>query len=449
MKKIVSLGILTGMVFLPILGLLLASISMHAQANSATKTLSSSPFYSPANGIIPEPGAVLTVSGWGNDSEQLIVQESLDRFTTHYPTVTVNYEPITANFQSEMIDRMEKGTAPDVFYLDTTLMDVFASNGDLEPLNGFMDLEGVQASDFITNLINLFMISDTVYALPKDQGALGLFYNVDLFATAGISVPSNTWTWADLHTAVTQLTTDTLYGLCTPAEPHRWLALVYQAGGDVLNPTQTKAVFDSPQAIEALEFWHGMYADGIGITPEELGAGWCGDAFGQEKVAMAFEGGWTIPFLSDIYPTVNYGVVELPIGPAGKGNLVFTNGWAINSQTMYPNAAALLVLYLTGEENQLAVLQTGFAIPTRIALLDDPWFHSHPNEAAILAGTKYGTVSYYGQHTDEILKWLRLALENTFAGQMAPAGALHWAASQVNCLIFQQCTEFLPVVIRN
>ncbi len=44
------------------------------------------------------------------------------------------------------------------------------------------------------------------------------------------------------------------------------------------------------------------------------GAGWIGEAYGKERVAMAMTGPWTIGFLAGDYPEVlkNTGIVEMP-----------------------------------------------------------------------------------------------------------------------------------------
>ena len=51
-------------------------------------------------------------------------------------------------------------------------------------------------------------------------------------------------------------------------------------------------------------------------TCAELGAGWCGEAFGQGKAAMTMEGTWLFPPLDNDFPDIKYDVVELPKGAA-------------------------------------------------------------------------------------------------------------------------------------
>ena len=67
-----------------------------------------------------------------------------------------------------------------------------------------------------------------------------------------------------------------------------------------------------------------------------------------------------------------------PAGPKGEGNLIFTVAYVISKNCKNPEAAWEVINYLTGIENQTTVLRTSFALPSRKALLDDPYFEEHP-----------------------------------------------------------------------
>ena len=49
-----------------------------------------------------EDGAVITFSGWGDESEQKVYRDSIERFKSVCPNVTVNYIPVPADFQTKM-----------------------------------------------------------------------------------------------------------------------------------------------------------------------------------------------------------------------------------------------------------------------------------------------------------------------------------------------------------
>lgn len=386
-----------------------------------------------------EEGATLTVSGWGDQTEQQVVLDSIERFNAVFPDVTVNFEPIPNDFQTVMKANMAAGTAADVFYVDADLMTAFGRTGQLLALDEYMDMIGLTRDAYVPALIDMFTFEDVTYALPKDMGSLGLVYIPRFFDEAGIDYPTADWTWDDMVEAARIITEETgTPGMCVPPDVGRWPAAVYQAGGEIVNADFTEALFNSPEAVEALNFWFGMYDEQIGAWPTDIGVGWCGEAIGREATAMAWEGGWMINYMNLDFPDVEYAIVQLPAGPAGEGNLLFTNGWGAKAGTAYPVAAAALVMFLAGPENQEAILQTGFALPTMLHLLDHPWFEDHPNEAAIAHGATIGQVFFYGPQHGEVLNRMGNALNAVFLGEKDVEQALNDAVEEINTEVFGQ-----------
>ena len=56
-----------------------------------------------------EDGATITFSGWGNETEQQVYRDSIERFKAVCPAVTVNYEPIPDEFQTKLKAAMAGG----------------------------------------------------------------------------------------------------------------------------------------------------------------------------------------------------------------------------------------------------------------------------------------------------------------------------------------------------
>lgn len=384
-----------------------------------------------------EDGAVLTVSGWGDETEQQVVRDSIARFNEVFPDVTVNFEPIPNDFQTIMKSNMAAGTAADVFYVDADLMTAFGRTGQLLPLDDYMAAIGLSREAYFPTLINMFTYEGVTYGLPKDMNALGLVYVPRLFDEAGVDYPTADWTWEDMQAAAQTIYENTgIHGMCVPPDVGRWPAAVLQAGGQIVNADFSEALFNSAEAVTALEFWYGMYADGYGAWPTDIGVGWCGEAIGRELTAMAWEGGWMINYMNLDFPDVEYAIVPLPEGPAGDGNLLFTNAWGARANTEYPVAAAALTMFLSGPANQEAILQTGFALPTVVSLADHPWFDDHPNESAIVAGASIGQVFFYGPNMGDFLGYMGRALESVFLGEADIEPALNEAVDGINTEVF-------------
>jgi multiple sugar transport system substrate-binding protein len=130
---------------------------------------------------------------------------------------------------------------------------------------------------------------------------------------------------------------------------------------------------------------------------------------------MTTEGGWMVNFMKLNYPDVEGKAVVIPTGPVARADIMFTNGVGVNAATKYPEAAAALAIYLTGEANQAEIVKTGFAYsthPDQANLIQDP------NDQAIAAGGLLPDtqVAYWGPNTGRVNDIVSKALERVFLG---------------------------------
>lgn len=396
--------------------------------------------------IAVEDGAELRVSSWGNPSEQKVNTDSFARFNQMYPNVKITYEPQPDNFQTKIKADFSGNTEPDVFYLDSSLMTALAPNDLLLPLDDAIGQAGAKTDDYVGELVTLYQQNSKTYALPKDQGSLALFVNNDIAQKAGVDIASLK-TWDDVTAAAKKMTSGEgpakVNGMCVNRDIQRVGAFMLQDGNPIVDNGKTTITQDS--AAEAVNWWYGFKKDGTGEEATEIGAGWCGEAFGKQQVAMVVEGGWMLPFLSDTnngFQDVKYTAVPIPTPTNGKqATLVFTNGWAASARTKYPKAAAALVLFLTSAANQQPILQTGFALPTVKSLLNDPYFTQNPNAKVLAEAPSYGKVAdlVFGgpAKKDDVIKPLNDAMERIFTGSQEVKPALEQGAKEADAVLSQ------------
>ena len=363
-----------------------------------------------------EDGATVVFSGWGDDTEQQVYRDSIDRFNAACPGVTVDYQPIPSEFQTKVKAAMAGGTAPDVMYIDDQLMTAFASTGQIAPLDDYMAEAGVTREEFIPSLLTIFTLDGKTYALPKDWGTLGLVYLPEAFEEAGIDEPTADWTWDDIKTAADAIAKKGEYGgFCMGADWARFAPFAFGNGGAFASDDFKTATLDTPEVKEAATFVGDMKANGSLSTAADVGAGWCGEAIGKKLVGMTTEGGWMVNFMKNDYPDVEYKVVPHPAGPKQKADVIFTNGIGVNANSQYPRAAAALALFLTGRDNQAEITKTGFAYPTRPDQLD---LITNDVDKAIAEGSSFpGTrVAFWGPNTGKVNDSVGKALERVFSG---------------------------------
>ncbi|MCA9971154.1 MAG: hypothetical protein KC425_13105, partial [Anaerolineales bacterium] len=145
---------------------------------------------------------------------------------------------------------------------------------------------------------------------------------------------------------------------------------------------------------------------------------------------MTYEGGWMVNYMRNEFPDVNWAAQELPAGPAGKADIIFTNGIGINAATRYPRAAAAFTIYVTGAENQGEIVQTGFAYSTHPDQLDDV---VDENDAAIARGGTFPLtrVAYWGPNTGKVNDAISQALERVYLGDQTVEEAFAQANEEI------------------
>lgn len=321
------------------------------------------------------------LSGWqASPEEGELLEEMFAGFEEACPNITIDYQPVAGDYPQAMLANFSAASPPDVFYVDSAVAPEWIEEGFLMPLDDYVSETGFDTSQFYEGYLNAFTGTDgAIYGLPKDASTLALFYNADMLEAANVEPPT---TWEELEAAADALTTDDVTGLCLSPSLDRALAFIYQNGGALYNEDFTEATVDTPEVREAVEFYLNFFESGVAGDPAGLGSGWCGEALGQEKVAMVFEGNWLIPFMEGTFPDVNYGLAEMPAGTE-QATLAFTVSYSIGADSANPDAAWSLLSYLTGPEGMETWTSQGLALPSR---QDVP---VPEGREALLAGAEY------------------------------------------------------------
>ncbi|CUS06163.1 putative ABC transporter substrate binding protein [Candidatus Promineifilum breve] len=355
----------------------------------------------------------LTLMGWSSsDAENVRLQEMVDTFNAANPDLNVTLSQVP-DYDTALQTAIAGGSPPDVFYIDSFRLPDYVEAGALQPIGDQMDA----ADDFYPSLRQAFTIDDTFWCPPKDFSTLGLQYNTDMFDAAGLEYPNADWTWDDLRAAAEALTdTDAgVYGMTLSADFARMIAFLYQAGGSVTNDDFSAMTLDTPEALEAAEFYIGLVTDGFAAQPSDLDSGWPGEAFGKGQAAMAIEGNWIAPFLNDQFPDLNWGLTEMPAGPGGDATMAFTVCYGVAADAPNPEASIRLANWLTGAEGMAQWTGLGLAMPTR-ASLSDGWLEAFPDLQPFLAGADYARPWQFRPGFQDVLDTINAGLQIAFTG---------------------------------
>ena len=378
----------------------------------------------------------LRAANWGgNPTENSLVKKYIDDFMVKYPKIKVTQEQIPDAFEDKIKTQMSAGSEPDAMYVSTNLMNFAAPAGRLLDLGPLMSKWGVSKDEYVQSLLSPWQYNGKQYGLPKDFGDLVIFYNKTMFTSAGLQPPK---TWDEVRSSAKTLSKGDVKGISLPDDSARWNAFLFAWGGKVLSDDGKTAVFNDKAAIDSATFYTSFQlTDKSSDLPKNLGASWAGDAFGKEKAAMVIEGGWLIPYMKDTYPTVQYGAVTLPAGPSKQASLLFTNAWGCAAKTKNQDACMLFVKYMTGKDVQKQVLESGFALPARKDLANDPFFSTHPTEKTLFDSATFAVPWTFGPHESKVTEAMNNALGAILLGKSTPKEALDKAVADANTALKQ------------
>ena len=304
----------------------------------------------------------ITISGWpGNPDEEAAIKAAVDEFNATHKDIQVDWEPIPGNYLETLKTRISAGTAPDIFYVDVYFFEELAGKNILLPLDLFIKKDNFNLNAYFEPLVNAFKYNERVYGIAKDFSTLAFFFNKEIFDKYGVPYPTSEDTWFDLLDKALQLKRK---GFETPlvlaADFNRVIPFILGTGGSLVDENLNTDL-DTPASRFGIKFYVDMVTKyKVAVEPQEVGAGWIGEALGKEKVAMAMTGPWTIGFLKGSYPDVfkKIGVVEMP-SLIRKVTMVYTVSWSINRNTPHKNEAWEVLKFLVTRGQEIFVERAG------------------------------------------------------------------------------------------
>ncbi len=371
------------------------------------------------------PGVInLQLMGWASsDAENVRLQEVVDGWNAANPDIQVTLN-LVPDYDTKLQTSLAGGAPPDIFYVDSFRLPDLVAAGALLPIGDQM----TDVDDFYPSLREAFTVDNVFYCPPKDFATLALEYNTDLFDAAGLAYPTADWTWDDLRAAAEALTDKDagVVGFAINPDFARWIAFLYQAGGEVTTPDFSAMTLNTPEALTAMEFYVGLVRDGFAAPASDLDSGWPGEAFGKGRAAMTMEGNWIVPYLKDQFPNLKYGITELPSGPAGKATMAFTVCYGVAANGRNTEAATKVVDYLTGPVGMKAWTDLGLAMPTRQSLREG-WLTMYPELEPMLSGAEYARKWQFRPGFADVLDTINSGLQEAFGGLKTPQQVLEEA----------------------
>lgn len=250
----------------------------------------------------------------------------------------------------------------DVFMLmPGNALDQYYVNDWVAPLDDMMENENLvwpehDIDDFYPAALDAGVRDGMHHTVPLLLETSLLAYNTEIFDEYGVEVPETMEELEEAARTIYEESDGETYGITLrgdrAAATSQWVGFLYSFGGSWTDENGDAAV-DSPEAIEALEFYGGLLNNygPRGATSNS----WyeSNSLFQQGEAAMVYDANvfrpnFEDPDESEIHDSVGY--APLPEGPAGSVPHVSNWGLAVSENSEAKEAAWLFIQWATSKD---------------------------------------------------------------------------------------------------
>ncbi|MEZ4530897.1 MAG: sugar ABC transporter substrate-binding protein [Thermomicrobiales bacterium] len=305
-----------------------------------------------------------------------------EQFNVLYPDVELEVVGIPgdswADFADSVSTRIAGGESFDVLVIATEGQRVFASRGLLDPIDDLLERDAEEMQEFFDDVHpRLLEFTRTLsspdgqtYVLPGEFNTMGVWYNKEVFAAAGVPEPVAGWTWDDFNETARALTKPgEVYGMhVTGGLFPSVMPWLLTNGASPLSADWTQATINTPEAVESAKQMRQLVADGI--SPEPGGEFDAFTIFAQGGLGMIGVGMWIYPSQVQAGTQDHIDVVQWP-QHSGPGSPVGWKSYPIMSSTQNREAAWALSKYFTSKEAAKYLI---YEVSARKSVALDPAF---------------------------------------------------------------------------
>ncbi len=355
------------------------------------------------------------------------------------------------------------GAGHDVFAFDGFWVPEFVEAGLLQPLNQIAGeaVDEWEGWDHISEGIrNILGYQGEVYGIPAGTDVRQIFYRRDVFEQAGIELPWQPTSWADVLDTARQLKDA---GVETPLQVNAgtamgeattmqgWFMVLLGAGEHMYDFDQNKWIVSSPAILNALNFYHTVYIEEeLGDARMQLladGRDRSFAAFAAGEIAMLVEGDWfwrsailnhlDVATRNEVVAWAMMPAMEPGAGYRGQDFVTISGGtgWVLNPNTEHPQEAWALLAHMSGRDAQRAweLIQPRINFRDDVPVAGDPVMTAMA-EALLPLTTVRPQLPAYPQISYEA----QLMTERVVSGEMTPEEAMAAYAEAVTELVGEE-----------
>ncbi len=275
-------------------------------------------------------------------AQEETLKKMIDVFESKNPGIKIDVQ-LTAmgDYFTTLATKIAGGNAPDVFELNMENLVSYELRNQCADISNM----GINTANYSKGCLDAVSSNGSLYGVPMSFSTCVLFYNKDLFDQAGISYPTNDWTWTDIQTAAEKIRAlgDDTWGIYQPISYNEFYKSIVGNGGSLLNADHTAFTVNSPENVAVLDAMIKRVRGDNHVMPntEELAGRSDGDLFSEGKLGMAITGIWMFSTFAEQSKS-NWDIVVEP-GYKDKATFFFANVNCISPSSKKQEAAAKFI----------------------------------------------------------------------------------------------------------
>ncbi len=273
------------------------------------------------------------------------------------------------------------GSPPDIITASGAWVTEFADAGIISPIDEYVAQLPQEYKDALEGPMFLPW-KGKLYGVPVTFGNMGLFYNKKILEAANVQPPT---TWEEFEAAAVKVTdaSKNQYAMTgnLVADPptvisYEIFPYILQAGGKIIH--NNRAAFNSPEGVQALEFYKRLVKELKVMTPGELSAGEKEKRanFSAGNIAFMFEGPWGVAIQKKANPNLEFGVVPMPAGKT-TGTIAQGSVLTLAAKGKNKDAAWKFIEFMGSAEGQLLWDKATNFFPYNKQTMQDEYFQSN------------------------------------------------------------------------
>lgn len=323
----------------------------------------------PASSTEATQQKTLSLWYWQSDMEQAWNNNLIADFEAANPGVKIEMTIMPwSEYWQKVQTATVSNTLPDLMVMSVAYVEQYAKSGVVIDLKDYIDRD-LDRSEYYDFAMNTTRLSDGhEYGMPWNIVENCLFYNKDMFDTAGVPYPDETWTWDTFRDAAVKLTdpAKNQYGasIVVSANDNAFDSVIYSYGGAIVSDDVKECLIDQPGSKDAIEYLRGLILDDKCMPPMSSDSTSISN-FSTGLVAMAVDGCWSLENLATA-SKLNWDIAPLPSGPAGRTPRAWSDSICITKSCQDPETAWSFIRYLVSQDGQTRANLSSTRIPVYI-----------------------------------------------------------------------------------